>query len=87
MSEHQSFLSRLTTKQLYVLVAIGVLISSIFVVLYFKPGQGDLTEEEEFARARIRVFYSAGFTIGFIISLIPSVRIFQNALPKKTPPK
>ena len=90
MSEDQPFLSQFTTKQFYVLVVIGILIASACFVFSYsanaKSKSGTLTVEEEHKQAQIRVFASIGFVIGFIIALVPSIRILQKELLKITPP-
>jgi hypothetical protein len=72
---------RINTTKFYVYVAIGLLIFSFFAVLSYgareKLDSGDLTPEEISDQRLIYAASKIGATIGFIVALIPSVRILQ----------
>lgn len=89
MTENDSFLSRLTTKQLYTFAAIGILILAAGAVCSFsskdKLKSGGLTSEEETAQSSIYAVSKIVSMIGFFIALIPSVKILMNEVSKKEP--
>jgi TRAP-type C4-dicarboxylate transport system permease small subunit len=78
----KSFFSRFTKKQLYAFIMIGIAISLIFLALSYsvkvKIESGQLTPEESTRQTIIYFLTCIGTTIGFIIALIPSVKIFQR---------
>jgi hypothetical protein len=79
------------TRKFYVYVAIGILIFSIFAVFSYaareklddeKANPGILSPEEKSKQSQIYAFSKIGSMIGFIIALVPSVRILQYSLVK-----
>jgi hypothetical protein len=72
---------RINTTKFYVFVAIGLLIFSFFAVLSYgareKLNSEDLTPEETSNQRLIYAVSKIGSMIGFVIALIPSVRILQ----------
>jgi len=89
MSGKVPLYSQFTTKQLYVIVAIGIIISaSCFVFSYAakdKLKSDDLTAEERSKQILIQSFSTIGFMVGVIVALVPSVFIFQQGIQKKIP--
>ena len=85
MSEEASP-SPVNTKKFYVYLVIGLLIFSIFAVFSYaadeKIDSGDLTLEELNKQRVIYLVSKIGSMIGFIIALIPSVRILQHGILK-----
>jgi len=90
MSEDQSFFSQFTTKQFYVVVAIGLIIFATFAIFAYaakdKLKSDSLTMEEQSKQILIQSFSQIGSFIGFLIALIPSVKILQREVQKKIPP-
>jgi hypothetical protein len=79
------------TRKFYVYVVIGILIFSIFAVFSYaasvkikdeKLNPGTLSPEEKSKQSQIYAFSKIGSMIGFIIALVPSVRILQYSLVK-----
>ncbi|MCL2863106.1 MAG: hypothetical protein FWE54_03320 [Methanimicrococcus sp.] len=89
MTEDGSFFNRLTKKQLYVFAAIGILILAAGAVCSYtskdKLKSGALTADEEKMQSNIYAVSKIVSTIGFIIAIIPSVKILQNEVKKKEP--
>jgi len=88
MSGKTPLYSQFTTKKLYVMVAIGIIIfASCFVFSYAakdKLKSDNLTAEERSTQNLILFVSTIGFMIGFIVALVPSVFIFQKGI-QKTP--
>jgi len=91
MTDEGSFFSRLTKKQLYIFAMIGILVLAAGAVLSYtakeKLKSDGLTPEEEAKESYIYAVSKIISMVGFIIALIPSVKILQNTIPKKNPPK
>lgn len=88
MSENSSSSqsSQFSTKRLYVFVAIGILIFVLGTVFSYAAGQhldaGDLPPEELVKQDRIYAVSKIGTFIGFLIALVPSVKILQGTIQK-----
>ena len=81
-----NFVVMSTTIQLYALIVIGLIIFSACAVFSYtfakKLDAPDLTDEER-SKQEVNYFFSKiGSTIGFLIALIPSVKILQKGLYK-----
>ena len=89
MTEDGSYLSHFSKKQFYVFVVIGLLILVGCAVFSYaadkKLESGTLTPEEAASQRNIYALTKIGSMIGFIIALIPSVKILQYEVLKKTP--
>ena len=90
MTEAGSFLSRFTKKQLYIFAVIGILILAAGAVVSYKAKEklnlDGLPPEEETKARNIYAISKIVSMIGFIIALIPSVKILQNEVAKTAPP-
>ncbi|MCL2141867.1 MAG: hypothetical protein FWH46_03200 [Methanimicrococcus sp.] len=78
----KSFFSKYTKKQLYAFVLVGILISLTFLMLSYsvklKIDSGQLTPEESDRQKLIFAFTIIGTTIGFVIAIVPCVKVFQR---------
>lgn len=88
MTEDGSYLSHFSKKQFYVFVVIGLLILVGCAVFSYaadkKLESGTLTPEEAASQRNIYALTKIGSMIGFIIALVPSVKILQYEVLKKT---
>ncbi|MDL2260979.1 hypothetical protein LJC08_01875 [Methanimicrococcus sp. OttesenSCG-928-J09] len=78
--------SQFSAKRFYVIVVIGLLIFSIFAVFSYaaksKYESGDLTPEDVAKQKNIYAVAKIMSFVGFLIALIPSVKILQNTIQK-----
>ncbi|MCL2549474.1 MAG: hypothetical protein FWE78_00790 [Methanimicrococcus sp.] len=81
----------MTKKQLYILAVAGILILAAGAACSYmakeKLKSGALTPEDEAAARNIYAVSKIVSMAGFIIALIPSVKILQNEVSKKNPRK
>ena len=83
MSE-KSFFSKFTKKQLYIFVVIGIVIVLLFAAIAIsaklKINSDQLTPEDLDRQTLIFAASTISKTIGFIIALVPCIKIFQRDL-------
>lgn len=83
MSENSS-VSSFSAKKYYALIAVGLIIFILGTVFAYAADKhldaGDLPADELKKQDRIYAAAKIGSFIGFIIALIPSVRILQNTI-------
>ncbi|WP_338097211.1 hypothetical protein [Methanolapillus ohkumae] len=81
-----SFLSRFTTKQFYVFVAIGLMLLIVFSFFAYTSGNKfeneSLPQEERDTQGTIYVISKIGQMVGFLIALIPSIGILKKEMEK-----
>ncbi|MDV0444530.1 hypothetical protein MmiAt1_00560 [Methanimicrococcus sp. At1] len=86
MSENSSD-TDFSSKKFYAIVALGLIIFAAGTIFAYPAGvhldDPDISAEEYAKQEKIYAVSKVGSMVGFIIALIPSVKILQNSLLKE----